>query len=72
MPEEKKNVPAVPLTDEQRERVEDPNQIDETVPGGRYIVGDVIQNAHGEEIGKVSKADQKVDSAPEPDDTKKK
>lgn len=41
----------IEMTDEQRERAEDPNQIDETVPGGRYIVGDRVVNSEGEDIG---------------------
>jgi hypothetical protein len=57
-----------PMTDEQRERVEDPNNIDETVPGGRYIVGESVVNAHGEEIGKASKADTKVENVVEETD----
>lgn len=40
-------------------------KIDETVPGGRYIVGDRVVNANGEEIDKASKADLKVDATPE-------
>jgi hypothetical protein len=52
------------LTEEQRAKVEDPDQLDETVPGGRYIVGDRVVNAHGEDLGAAAKSDLKVE-APE-------
>ena len=61
-----KRAAPVEMTAEQRERVEDPNQIDETVPGGEYIDGDVVRNAHGEVIRNASKAELKVDSSPAP------
>jgi hypothetical protein len=41
-------------------------KIDETIPGGRYIVGDRVVNAFGDEIGKAEKAELKVDATPEP------
>jgi hypothetical protein len=46
----------------------EPKEIDETVPGGRYIVGDRVVNAHGEEIGKAEKADLKIDATPDTSD----
>lgn len=45
------NTNKIEMTAEQEERASDPNQIDETVPGGRYIVGDRVVNAEGEDLG---------------------
>ena len=41
------------------------NKIDETVPGGKYIVGDRFVIANGEDLGPTKKADLKVDSTAE-------
>jgi hypothetical protein len=56
----------VAMTDEQRARVEDPDQIDETVPGGKYIQGDRYVNADGEDLGAASKSELKADATPAP------
>jgi hypothetical protein len=37
----------------------------ETVPGGKYIQGDVYVNAHGEIIGKVNEKDDKKETEKE-------